>query len=110
MIKRAKEKKTFEKEAYFTTDLESWGHTGKFDIIFSMESLYYSVPMESALKKVYRLLKKQGVFYCGTDFYKDNQLQQDGRKIWQYQWISALSKNGKKCSKKLDFTLEQNMC
>ena len=74
MIKKAKEKKTFEKEAYFTTDLESWGHTGKFDIIFSMESLYYSVPMESALKKVYRLLKKQGVFYCGTDFYKDNQL------------------------------------
>ena len=37
-----------------------------------MESLYYSVPMEPALKKVYRLLKKQGIFYCGTDFYKDN--------------------------------------
>ena len=30
--------------------------------------------MEPALKKVYRLLKKQGVFYCGTDFYKDNKL------------------------------------
>ena len=74
MIKKAKEKKTSENESYFITDLESWKYTGKFDIVFSMESLYYSVPMETALKKVYRLLKKQGVFYCGTDFYKDNTL------------------------------------
>jgi len=74
MIKKAKEKKTSEKEAYFTTDVESWQYAGKVDVIFSMESLYYSVPMEPALKKVYRLLKKQGIFYCGTDFYKDNTL------------------------------------
>ena len=74
MIKKAKEKKTSEKEAYFTTDLESWKYTGKFDAVFSMEALYYSVPMETALKKVYKLLKKQGTFYCGTDFYKDNKL------------------------------------
>ena len=39
-----------------------------------MESLYYSVPMEPALAKVYKLLKKGGIFYCGTDFYKDNHL------------------------------------
>ena len=74
MIKKAKEKKTSEKEAYFTTDLESWKYAGKFDVVFSMEALYYSVPMEPALKKVYKLLKKQGTFYCGTDFYKDNKL------------------------------------
>jgi SAM-dependent methyltransferase len=74
MIQRAKTKKTSEKEYYFIAELESWNHPKKFDIIFSMESLYYSVPMESALKKVYKLLKKGGVFYCGTDFYKDNML------------------------------------
>ena len=74
MIKKANEKKISENESYFTTDLESWKYTGKFDIVFSMESLYYSVPMEHALKKVYTLLKKRGVFYCGTDFYKDNTL------------------------------------
>ena len=74
MIKKAIEKKISKNEFYFTTDLESWRYTGKFDIIFSMESLYYSVPMEPVLKKVYRLLKKDGVFYCGTDFYKDNRL------------------------------------
>ncbi|MDP6857970.1 MAG: class I SAM-dependent methyltransferase [Candidatus Nitrosopelagicus sp.] len=72
MIKKAKEKKVSKNESYFTTDLESWQYHGKFDVIFSMESLYYSVPMEPALKKVYSLVKKQGVFYCGTDFYKDN--------------------------------------
>ena len=74
MIEKAKIKKILDKESYITTDLESWNYTEKFDVIFSMESLYYSVPMESALKKIYKLLKRRGVFYCGTDFYKDNSL------------------------------------
>jgi len=74
MIKNAKSKISSEKESYFVTELESWNTKEKFDIIFSMESLYYSVPMESALKKVFKLLKKGGIFYCGTDFYSDNTL------------------------------------
>jgi len=37
-----------------------------------MESMYYTVPMEPAIKKVYRWLKKNGEFFCGTDFYKEN--------------------------------------
>ena len=74
MIKNAKSKISSEKESYFVTELESWNTKEKFDIIFSMESLYYSVPMESALKKVFKLLKKGGIFYCGTDFYADNTL------------------------------------
>ena len=56
MIKNAKSKISSEKESYFVTELESWNTKEKFDIIFSMESLYYSVPMESALKKVFKLL------------------------------------------------------
>ena len=74
MIKKAKKTKITIKEQYYTTDLESCKFSAKFDIIFSMESLYYSVPMEPALHKVYKLLKNDGVFYCGTDFYKDNHL------------------------------------
>jgi len=74
MIKNAKSKSLSEKESYFVTELETWKTKEKFDIIFSMESLYYSVPMESALEKVFKLLKKGGVFYCGTDFYSDNHL------------------------------------
>tara|TARA_B100000686_G_scaffold332334_1_gene396961 strand:- start:2915 stop:3538 length:624 start_codon:yes stop_codon:yes gene_type:complete len=74
MIKNAKSKILSEKESYFVTELETWKTKEKFDIIFSMESLYYSIPMESALEKVFKLLNKGGVFYCGTDFYSDNHL------------------------------------
>ena len=99
MIKKAIEKKISKNEFYFTTDLESWRYTGKFDIIFSMESLYYSVPMEPALKKVYRLLKKTEFFIVEQTFTKTIDLPHDGQKIWQYQWIFVLKRSGKKCSK-----------
>ena len=72
MITKAKSKKKSSKENYLRTDILSWKFSGKFDYIFSMESLYYSTPMESALKKIYKLLKPGGEFFCGTDFYSDN--------------------------------------
>jgi len=72
MVTKAKSKKKSSKENYLRTDILSWKFNGKFDYIFSMESLYYSTPMESALKKIYRLLKPGGEFFCGTDFYSDN--------------------------------------
>ena len=72
MITKAKSKKKSSKENYLRTDILSWKFNGKFDYIFSMESLYYSSPMESALKKIYKLLKPGGQFFCGTDFYSDN--------------------------------------
>lgn len=72
MIKLAKSKKKSKKELYVVSDIISWKYTGRFDYIFSMESLYYSEPMESALKKIFRLLKPGGKFFCGTDYYSDN--------------------------------------
>jgi len=72
MITKAKSKKKSSKENYLRTDILSWKFNGKFDYIFSMESLYYSTPMESALKKIYKLLKPGGQFFCGTDFYNEN--------------------------------------
>ena len=104
MIKKAKEKKTSENESYFITDLESWKYTGKFDIVFSMESLYYSVPMEIALKKVYRLLKKQGIFYCGTDFYKDNILTTRWTKDMALPMDLRSEKEWKKMFKEIGFS------
>jgi len=53
MIKRAESNRASKKEKYACTDLESWNYAGKFDVVFSMESLYYSVPMEPALAKVF---------------------------------------------------------
>ena len=72
MILKARKKKESSKESYFVTDITSWKYKGKFDYIFSMESLYYSNPMEAALEKIYKMLKPNGQFFCGTDFYKDN--------------------------------------
>jgi len=72
MIKEAKSKKKSPKESFVVADLIKWKQRGKFDYIFSMESLYYTNPMELALSKIYKLLKPGGVFYCGTDFYKEN--------------------------------------
>ena len=104
MIKKAKDKKISEKEAYLTTDLESWKYAGKFDVIFSMEALYYSVPMEPALKKVYKLLKKQGVFYCGTDFYKDNKLTTRWVKDMDVPMDLRSEKEWKKMFKEIGFS------
>ena len=56
MVKRAISKRISKKEKYTSTNLESWNYTGKVDVIFSMESLYYSVPMEPALAKVFKML------------------------------------------------------
>ena len=72
MITKAKSYKKSAKEHYIHTEIQKWKYAKKFDYIFSMESLYYSLPMESSLQKIYKLLKKNGQFFCGTDFYKDN--------------------------------------
>jgi len=72
MITEAKKKKSLENEEYIHTDIESLEHKGKFDFIFSMESLYYVDSIERALEKIYKILKPGGQFFCGTDFYTDN--------------------------------------
>jgi len=72
MIKIANQKIKSSKEKYYQAGIKSWSYRGKFDYVFSMESLYYSVPMETTLEKIYKLLKKDGKFFCGTDFYKEN--------------------------------------
>lgn len=74
MIKIALKKKKFSKEQYVQDDIESWKYRGKFDYIFSMESLYYVVSLELALKKIYKLLLPDGQFFCGTDFYTENKV------------------------------------
>jgi SAM-dependent methyltransferase len=72
MIIQAKKNTDRKKEEFFHTDIESMKYNGKFDFIFSMESLYYADSIEIALGKIYKLLKPGGKFFCGTDFYTDN--------------------------------------
>jgi len=72
MIIQAKKKIENKKEEFFHTDIESMKYRGKFDFIFSMESIYYADSINAALEKIYKLLKPGGQFFCGTDFYTDN--------------------------------------
>ena len=72
MIIQANKKINNNKESFVYTDIESWKYTGKFDFIFAMESIYYADSMEKAIKKIYKLLKPGGQFFCGTDFYTEN--------------------------------------
>ena len=72
MIIQANKKIKNNKESFVYTDIESWKYTGKFDFIFAMESIYYADSMEKAIKKIFKLLKPGGKFFCGTDFYTEN--------------------------------------
>ena len=85
MVIQAKKKKNNFKENYIYTDIESWKYKGKFDFIFSMESLYYADSIEKALEKIYKLLKPGGKFFCGTDFYTDNKTTARWAKIMKIQ-------------------------
>ena len=104
MVKNAKSKILSEKENYFVTELETWNTKEKFDMIFSMESLYYSVPMEPALEKVFKLLKKDGIFYCGTDFYSDNTLTTRWIKDMNVPMDLRSEKEWKKMFKEIGFS------
>ena len=81
MIKRAISNSASKKEKYARTDLESWNYAGKFDVIFSMESLYYSVPMEPALNKFSRCSKLAVYFTVGLIFTVTIISPRDGQKL-----------------------------
>ena len=85
MIIQAKKDKKNSKEVYVHTNIESWKYSGKFDFIFSMESLYYADSIDVALKKIFKLLKPAGQFFCGTDFYTDNRATAKWSKIMNMQ-------------------------
>ncbi len=72
IIQCKKKTEDCKKEGFIHTDIESMSYKGKFDFVFSMESLYYADSVEIALEKIYKVLKPGGLFFCGTDFYSDN--------------------------------------
>ena len=103
MIMKAKQKKKSSRESYFVTDVISWKYKGKFDYIFSMESLYYSLPMELALSKIYKLLKPGGRFFCGTDFYTDNKATTQWAKMMKMPLDLRSKSNWKKMFEEVGF-------
>jgi SAM-dependent methyltransferase len=109
MITQANKNKKKLKERYIHTDIESWKYFGKFDFIFSMESLYYSDSIETALKKIIKLLKPDGCFFCGTDFYTDNKATAKWSEMMKIQMHLHSKKEWKKLFEDAGFetTLKQ---
>ncbi|MBS3925638.1 MAG: class I SAM-dependent methyltransferase [Nitrosarchaeum sp.] len=85
MIIEANKKRTNNNEKYININLEDFKFNNKFDLIFSMESLYYVDSIELSLKKIYKLLKPGGKFFCGTDFYSDNKATTKWTKMMKIQ-------------------------
>lgn len=71
MIKRARAMARRPAEEYHAASLEEWS-APPFDVVFSMESLYYSPSVPDAISKVRSLLVPGGTFVCGTDYYAEN--------------------------------------
>ncbi|MFQ5940582.1 MAG: class I SAM-dependent methyltransferase [Nitrososphaerales archaeon] len=72
MIRQAKALQNSEKQRFVRTDLIRWAPRKRFDVILSMEALYYIVPVEPAINKIFYLLKKGALFLCGVDYYIEN--------------------------------------
>jgi len=54
-------------------NIESYNYKLKFDIIFSMETLYYISNLDKLFNRLYKdALNKQGILIMGIDHYKEN--------------------------------------
>ncbi|MFQ5497540.1 MAG: class I SAM-dependent methyltransferase [Nitrosopumilus sp.] len=106
MIVQAKKNKENKNGVFIHTDIESMKYNGKFDFIFSMESLYYVDSIEVALKKIYKLLKPGGKFFCGTDFYTDNKATAKWATIMKIQMHLHSKKEWKAFFKKSGFIVK----
>lgn len=103
MINQANKKKISKKEEFIHTDIQSWEYQGKFDFIFSMESLYYVDSIKGALNKIFKLLKPGGQFFCGTDFYTDNKATTKWANIMKIQMHLHSKQEWKKLFKDAGF-------
>jgi predicted TPR repeat methyltransferase len=71
MIKKALEND--EKGTYFNENIELWNPIQKYDIIFSMETLYYFKSPNIIINKIYQnALNNNGMFIMGIDHYSEN--------------------------------------
>ena len=106
MILEAIKKTSMKNEEFIHTDIESLKYRGKFDFIFSMESLYYTDSIEIALEKIFKILKPGGQFFCGTDFYTDNNATARWASIMKIQMHLHSKKEWKKFFQSTGFVVK----
>ena len=69
MIKNAKSKNIGE---FLCQNLEDYNFNKKYDVIFSMETLYYIKDISNLISKIYQNLNDGGIVIIGIDHYKEN--------------------------------------
>ena len=58
---------------YINEDLSIWKPQEKYDVVFSMETLYYFQSPIKILNKIYdSILKETGILIMGIDHYSEN--------------------------------------
>ena len=73
MIKKAQAK--IQGPSFFQTNLNEWTPTQQFDIIYSMEVIYYLKDPQNFIQQCYKKwLKPNGLFVAGIDHYQENKL------------------------------------
>ena len=101
MIKKAK--LLDPKGTYFNENIELWNPDHKYDIIFSMETLYYFSKPEKIMKKIFETgLSNSGMFIMGIDHYLENTESLDWGKKFNLnittlsidQWVNSFKKIG----------------
>ena len=71
MIRNAKENSN--NEIFINENIENWNFDTKFDIIFSMETLYYMKNINDLIDNISKnLLKENGSIIIGIDHYSEN--------------------------------------
>ena len=71
MVQKAK--KTYPSSEFFKMDLNSWNPKQTFNIIYSMEAIYYLNSPENFISDCYtKWLKNGGLFIAALDHYKEN--------------------------------------
>ena len=72
MIKKAKERDP--DGIYFLENIEKWVPIKRYDVVFSMETLYYFKNPNTIIEKIYNtVLDKNGMVIIGIDHYLENE-------------------------------------
>ena len=88
---------------YLNENIELWNPENKYDIIFSMETLYYFSKPEKIIKKIFEDgLSNSGMFIMGIDHYLENTESLDWGEKFNLdittlsidQWVDSFKKIG----------------
>ena len=88
---------------YFNEDITKWDSKYQYDIVFSMETLYYFKNPIEIINKIYdNVLKENGMFVMGIDHYSENAESLDWGKKFNLDittlsienWVSLFENSG----------------